>query len=472
MHESNSAGVFAWAAALLAGTVVVSCGSGPAGSELADGSTNGSTGGGSSEGEPECVTDADCHFSDYECIDGVCTYVPYCAPPGGLWEGEIREGPLSPYCSDWGDDFEESNDDPTGDGDPWACLVVEDCGPGQACLTGDCVTVPELPDCAGPILVEIPLPERDGLPVLDLAFVDFDADGLDELVLLQDSWLLIVDGDTLHEVTVPAMLDRHAVAQLDGDGVPDLLLGQSEAAVFAWVRGSPDAAPMSVEAIDLGQLSLGAMVGVDWTVGGTDEIVLTSTLVDGQPQLVTALESGTPSVTALDGVFGEHVAVGDLGGDSEPELVFARGCAAQVLAGGDVGVVFSDDLEASGCDFTPARVGVAPTSDSLLARVPGNGLDLVLRLPFDQPRQVHAVAGEHTRMARASMPGLSLEAVLLFDPDATWAWSSGDGTLDCHASAPELSGSVAIASGDVDGDGVAELASIDEIGVVHLWAGG
>jgi len=416
------------------------------------------------------VTDADCNDIDFECIDGVCRYVPYCPTPN-LWEGEINPRPLNPYCSDWGD-LEDSNDDPTGDGDPWTCLSAEDCGPGQACLTGECVTVPELPTCAGPLLAQIPLPEHDDLPVLDLAFVDFDADGLDELVLVQDSWLLVVDGDTIHEVTVPAVLDRLAVAQLDDDGVPDLLLGQSEAANFVLVRGSPEAAPMSVETIDLGEVSLGAIVGVDWIAGGTDEIVLTSTLVDGGPQLVTALASGTPSVMALDGVFGERVAVGDLGGDSTPELVFARGCAAQVLASADIGIVFSDDLEASGCDFTAAGVGAAPTSDSLLARVPGNGLDLLLRLPFDQPRQVHAVVGQHTRMVRAHMPGLPLEAVLQFGPDATWAWSSGDGTLDCQASAPELSGSVAIASGDIDGDGVAELASIDELGVVHLWVAG
>ena len=434
---------------------------------------------GEGEGEstdvgPECVTDADCPSSQY-CSGGVCEW--WCGAPlptdGG---GEISNGPLTPRCSE-DDSWEDPTETGDGDGDPdIPCESSEDCPATRACLANLCTSAPALHACAGPTLAEVPLPALPEQPVVALAFVDFDADGSDELALLCNGALVIVDGPTTHELAVPPLLDRLTVAQLDDDGVPDLLLGQSKAAATYLVRGSVDAAPTSFELVELGELALAQSVAVDWIPGGTDEIVQTSSVLATPPQIVAEIASGTPAVIPLDAVTGDRVGVGDFGGDPAPELLFARDCQAQVLAGADIGLIFEDQLGTAGCEFVPARLGAAEL-DSVYAWVPADGFGLLVRLPFDGPRELHIVAGQHARAVPVTMPGVGpefgMEALLLLDPGANWAWSSGDdGLPDCQDPAPELDLAVEVVSGDFDGDGSAELASLDAAGVVRLWTAG
>jgi hypothetical protein len=427
--------------------------------------TSGAPSTGPGEGGPQCVDDSDCG-AGYECWGGHCEPLCGLAPAGGV--DQVGRGvPVNPACSET-DDGWEGDGDGDGDGDSEVCTSAVDCAGGQYCAFGSCFGVGDLPECEAPVFTEGSLPSGTEGPILDLRFVDFDGDGRDSLVLLRAGELLVVEEGLLSSTTVATSLDRITALALDEDGVPDLFLSSASAEEAAFVFGSPDAQLVAVE--ELGFSKLRDAAALDWIEGGPEELAISSFgAEDGALWLVAQLAT-MPIELPLEAPAGFETRLEalDFDGDAVAELLVHNGCRFDLLA--EVGDINAVDFASEGCSVTKVAL-LDGGLDSVATLVPGNGVDAVRFLVNGTSNaHVSGLPGAHGRVFAVEIPGWSRQALLASDPDATLLWSSGGETPDCRAAVPALAATTLARSGDLDGDGDSELATVDAPGEARLWS--
>ncbi|MCX4241561.1 FG-GAP repeat domain-containing protein [Paraliomyxa miuraensis] len=162
----------------------------------------------------ECNNGSDCP-AGYECIDNVCIpYDYYCAEGGCCYE----------YCC--------YDDCCYGECYYAECYSDEECGPMGLCNTnygyGNCEVAIPLPSCDGEAeLLPLELPVGDG-EFVSMAFVDANADGMDDLVVAREGLveLHLGPGDAGPQpLPVPpgSQVVDIVSGDFDGDGDPDLV---------------------------------------------------------------------------------------------------------------------------------------------------------------------------------------------------------------------------------------------------------
>ncbi|MBX7082374.1 MAG: VCBS repeat-containing protein [Nannocystaceae bacterium] len=152
-----------------------------------------------------CVVDSDCAL-DEVCTDGVCEYQePEC----------FYECCYDPCCYDGGygcNDYE--------------CYDDDSCGADEACIDYECVPDPGVPhECSGwPVLLGSPTPLIDNTGPVALAFVDAHAPSGREIAAAGVAGVQLASANgTVVAVTEEPTTDL-TVADLDADGKEDLLL--------------------------------------------------------------------------------------------------------------------------------------------------------------------------------------------------------------------------------------------------------
>ena len=209
----------------------------------------------SSEGtEPECITNADCP-TYFECVDNVCEYIGYVDTldwdEGYEWVDEGYE---------WVDEGYEYN---------YQCFEDLDCPEYEICDYEQCIPVGEAPPACG---LEVPVPRvLDPGGVLGLTFVDFDADGREELaVATQDDFLIYsADSDVPLVVPRPAPSPEGQIVggAFDGDPGEDLVLADPGVGLVLYSSNTVDAftGPMLIPGTD-------AYLTWDMTAGDLDGV--------------------------------------------------------------------------------------------------------------------------------------------------------------------------------------------------------
>lgn len=295
----------------------------------------------------ECNDSSDCPYG-YYCRDNFCEYECWCAcgiaPPGEL---EVR---CSPY---------------------YECYSDEECGPGAVCDYGFCQVDPE---CGS-----LPIPETNleisfggtPNPVAALLFAEASpADGAELIVARGAEVELVVDGAGTVVVQTDAAIVAMAAADLDADGIVDLVTATDTAAgaVQVW-KGLGDgfaATGFAQPLVGATGLAIGDRQGdgVPDVYAHTGAGVVVFPGAPGAP-----LGLGEVAVTAEASAF----AVFDVDGDGTSEVVYATGPELWLADVGAepqsvafveataIGSLLGADFSADGV-FDLVAVGDAPSS--------------------------------------------------------------------------------------------------------------
>lgn len=288
---------------------------------------------------------------------------------------------------------------------------------------------------------------------------DWDGDGKEERILARaDGHLVVfgVGGDLRLELLLDGAAGTPAVGDLDGDGRPELVvatarsllrLGADGRPLFAALplpraQGAVDRGPAYLPSPALADLDLDGRLDVAVAVRGHPPLVVLSSDptrlrvvplprlgTDGQP-----LDEGAPGWTSAH----QQLAVADLDADEKPELL-----------------LLVDDLVRMPPD--PAR----PRRTALMAVHPdGEPLPGFPRaLPDGGLLDFTVVDLDGDRRPEVLIPGAEALFAVAFDGSTVRRFPKLTG-------AP-LTGPPAV--GDLDGDGLLELAAVNEDGILLVW---
>lgn len=360
------------------------------------------------------------------------------------------------------------------------CYDDGECDFGEVCDDGSCVTVPDLHECEGPSLVELPIPAPAQGEVLDLHFGDLDGDSLDELLVLHPGELVVVrDGMTSSTVSVDPLADEVAVLHIDEDATLDVFLSSVEVDHAAALLGVGDGSLMPPEPRTLAGLQ--HVRALDWPDGGADEIVGVDS--DAVAVRVSELATGSPTVTPIwlaswstDTVVAIHP--GDFDADGADDVLIH-----------DV-TSWSDEPVALLMSQLENQIGIKwfgfsdneslPARSTAFARPSELGRAFVYALERDGETNIHVYflgngvdLGNAAAFASAEIRELAhVDGVglVLATAGDTKIIEMDDLALGCVASPDALSASTRVVAGnfaDNEGD---EFALIDDQGVIRVWA--
>lgn len=363
------------------------------------------------------------------------------------------------------------------------------CPDDELCLDGVCSDpdASALPSCPRtPSFVELPLPPALSAlpdPPLSLAFVDVDGDGDDELTVLDDQGLHVVEGAQLLDSPVPepGVFDDFAALDIDLSPGIDLALTSSVETVLGIAQGDGAGgfvvvdtfdvpgnliAPMPVDADLDGELELAACFDPD----ALDIVVFGSLILGLGDWQLLQVPNGH-----------QDIARADVDGDGDLDLLVVDGSTAHKVranpegewsSGGQIWGLAPGWASASWIvgdldgDGTEAALAVAPTL---------KGVSVIERWT--------GVYYEPDSLQFATVPGAREVGVFLdlgpgFGPGEVLVLADGEGAVGVRAQGQPLGcadpllgipGATAVIAGDVDGDGVEELALIDADGVVRAF---
>jgi hypothetical protein len=211
------------------------------------------------------------------------------------------------------------------------CYDADQCEIGQNCFSNLCTPFSQLPECAAPELFEIPLPDAARGEILDLEFVDVDADGLDELLLLKVGELLVVhDDQSMSSTAVDPLSEALAVVRADGDAHLDVILTASMPSHGSRLLGNGDGT--FAAAVNLAMPALLQPQAVHWPTADTQAMVALD-FITRSSVMLTELANNPPSMNAfpvqefvdgnLDAI---HAADLDGDGDGIDAVLLVREC--------------------------------------------------------------------------------------------------------------------------------------------------
>lgn len=440
---------------------------------------------------PECTVDADC-ASGYYCLAETCQPIPY-----SDWSDNTEYTDYSDYS-----DYSDYNDDWNDDYSDWTyeCYTNADCPPGYECVYNECQyvgiecytnadcppnyvcdnstcsyvgSIDEPTECEAPPITEIPLPEL-GLR-LDIAFADLDADGRDELVLLDEAGVLVVQGDDTLVATAwslaPALpLTQIALLSLDGDAALDLvafpqLAGPAQVALGDGMFGFTTLG----EILDAPRVE--RMHGYDGEQDGSERLVAL------RPDLDRVTQFSDPTLlsgnnTLIGPVGASDLDVGQLDLSPAPDLLIGTGCTASVLLGAGLNPSLAlpgpQPNLAGVCEWHGARFLGAPVDDALAVFNAGSS-GLVFRVRVETMQSWALQLGNGFGASAVARLDGADDYVLMSDAEqgrVLWAWDDDNGA--CIADLP-FAGTPKFAIGDRDGDGREEVLTLDAMGQVRLW---
>jgi hypothetical protein len=264
-----------------------------------------------------------------------------------------------------------------------------------------------------------------------------------------------------------------AVAQLDGDSLPDLVTANYAASTVSVLLHYANGTAQAVVAYNTGHHP-NAVVAGDLNADGHPDLVTPSDDLNGTVSVLLNNGNGTfaPAVGYPTGSVATSVAIGDLNGDQKPDLVVANSFdqSATVLAGLGDGTFFQPgpDLSVAG---NPAAVAIANVdADAIpdLVFAGGSSAMVSVRMGFGdgtfRPADVYAVPSSAVSLAIGDVNEDGHPDIVSTDDSADVAWvltSTGPGQYSPIASYPTGSGPRAVAIADMNGDGHLDLVTPD-----------
>lgn len=313
-----------------------------------------------------------------------------------------------------------------------------------------------------------------------MAVGDVDQDGKAEIAFLSNNSLTtitIIEGDTFatSSVSSPEWSDRIAIADGDGDGVPEIMLGNNQWGDVMGIRRSNGQVLYKINNPRSGTT---AVTAGDVDGDGVPEVIWGAGATDTGPDVVFTGSAATQSIKwrspDLDGDYGGVIA--DLDGDGKLELVVKM---SRSESGYSAGIVQVYDLatRALKMSFSP-NSSSAIISRMAVAQMDGDAaLEIVLLTsnPYDPYIYVYdgvtgALEYQSPYVPYYSSSVFSTEALLVGNIDGDAATEIVVGTTDkkievlngassfIQWSTPTLDGYVTdIAAADVDHDGQTEV---------------
>jgi hypothetical protein len=199
------------------------------------------------------------------------------------------------------------------------CRTSADCDDGLACIEGLCGTVPESLYCGDWPTLTIDIPAVAG--VIDLAFVDVDGDGDEELALLTADGVSVIDDDlSLNETAwvMPGQFTNVVGLRVDDDAMLDLAFTNSAEPGLRTLIGNGDGS-FAGEIDDVLEPIVDP-IALDLDSDGQDELV---GLIAGQPTAVNGVGETAMTSALGAGDTAQHLDHGDNDANGERDLLIA-----------------------------------------------------------------------------------------------------------------------------------------------------
>jgi hypothetical protein len=257
-----------------------------------------------------------------------------------------------------------------------------------------------------------------------------------------------------------------AVADLGGDGIPDIITANYSSNTVSVLPGNGDGTFQAEPAFAVGS--------------GPDAVAVADLTGDGTPDLVTAdRNSNTVSVllgngdgtfrpqqTFPVGSYPDAVAVADLNGDGKPDIVTANSDSnsVSVLLGNGNGTFQPQQTFPVGRD--PDAVAVADLNgdgkaDIITANFQENTVSVLLGNGDGtfQPPQTFPVGEETRAVAVTDLTGDGKADIITANDDGTVSvlLGNGDGTFQPEQTFPIALSAEAVAAADLNGDGIPDI---------------
>jgi len=319
------------------------------------------------------------------------------------------------------------------------------------------------PGFAGPTGVAVADLNGDGIP--DLIYADYVSDNV--AVRMGNG-----NGTFGPEVTYPTAAGSHgvSVADLTGDGIPDLVVVNAVGDDVSVLLGNGDGTfqPEKLYKVGLNPYTLAV---ADFNGDGIPDVV-TSNRGDNTVSVLLGNGDGTfgPQETFPTGKTPRTVAVGDFNGDGDVDIVTANlgdDTASMLLGRGDGTFSFGSQQSAPAPPLAPFQVVVADLTgdgipDIITANRPDNSVSVLLGNPDGsfQTKETYATDRSPFSAAVADVNGDGIPDIITANydgADVSVLLGNGDGTFQPYYDLPAGSDPYDVKVADLTGDGIPDI---------------
>jgi hypothetical protein len=369
----------------------------------------------------------------------------------------------SPFRCSPPDDYYETD---TDDYD-YGCGSEPECGPGELCMSDECVTGQAVPACGDTLTFSNPIPlpaEADGTVVLSA--IQIDADPQVELIVQATSLALVdaVEGTVAPidaEVSSPVVA---AVGAFDPMTADDLVLKDTATGLLSFLRNDGLGGLEAAEVVDFAASGL-QLVAADLDGDANLDVWVSGVRWAGDG-------AGGFTQTAMPGLGGGNVVAFAADADAADELLGADiQTGALAVHDLDAGVEIIEAVPRdAGWSLAATDLDDDGTEDALRLQsgVPGNVLEQFFGDQLMAEPVRLGLVSRHTRIALADLDADGFEEIVAWSTSAgatVTVYRGFEGGAPCY-SATELAGEVVV--GDFDGDGRDELAiTVGYVTTIH-----